>query len=194
MTLLARLRLMPHRQARVLAFALLLAAVGLLLSLAMSVQLPARSGLRAAVATAEDGLVRLRELAARREALRAEVEALRRAPALQNVFLATGSEAQATAALQERVKRAVASGGARLVSLEALPVRSQDGGPQLGLRVRLVADTGALQRLVCALEVGRPFVFLDALYVRSRTAAAAPGEPSLDIRFDVWGFLAPAGS
>lgn len=194
MTVLDRLRLLPPGQARLVAVSLLLAGFGLLLALTLGPYVPARERLQAAIAEVESGLARLHGLAARRDGLQREVEALRRAPVLQNVFLASGSEAQAAATLQERMKRAAAAAGARLISLEALPPRSQDGGEQLGLRVRLVGDTPALQKLVYALEVGRPFVLLDALYVRSRSVAAGSREPHLDIRFDVWGFLAPGGT
>mgnify|MGYP001592621217 FL=1 len=123
--------------------------------------------------------------------------------AMAELLLAGDTDAAATAGLHERVRELIAAARASLISIQPLP--SSEAGPQqaaqpgqppaapagprrIALRVLFAADLPGFQRVVHALESGRPSVLVAALYLRARTSRAA-GEPNpLDVQMDIVAF------
>ncbi len=131
-------------------------------------------------------LERYRRIVARTEAPR--VGAGRSDLPLNGIYLPGDSPAQAVAALQDRVKSAVAEAGARLGSVEVLAPRVDDGVARQAVRARFAADTRSLQQVLHRLEASRPLLLLDNLYVRARDARSDKTRLRLDVRIDVAGF------
>ncbi len=133
----------------------------------------------------------------------ARAAAAAEAQALAELLLAGDTDAAATAGLHERVRELIAAARASLISIQPLP--SSEAGPQqaaqpgqpqaapagprrIALRVQFAADLPGFQRVVHALESGRPSVLVAALYLRARTSRAA-GEPNpLDVQMDIVAF------
>ncbi len=105
-------------------------------------------------------------------------------------LVAAATDSSAAALLQSRLQALIEENSAQLVSLEALDGESQ--GPFRAIRVRAQFATGhnGLQRILHALEDGRPVVFLDNLTVNARTARAFGVERPLDVRVDLTSFRA----
>ncbi|MGQ0676965.1 MAG: type II secretion system protein GspM [Rhodospirillales bacterium] len=119
--------------------------------------------------------------------------------AMVELLLAGNTDAAATAALHDRVRELVAATRATLISIQALP--SAEAGAQsgqsaspptaprrIGLRVQFAADLPGFQRVIHALEGGRPAVVVTNLYLRARTSRAAGDANPLDVQMDLVGF------
>lgn len=123
------------------------------------------------------------QAAARADALTARRDALASDAAIAGLWLAAGSEAQAMAAMQDRVKTVAAGAGATVVT--AQPLGAAAGvSIRARLRVGLSADMKALQATLHALESGSPPVLVEALTIRPR-----PGAGGLDVQVDLAGFV-----
>lgn len=183
---------------RLLAVALLAGAV---LAVALGVVLPLRAlqhGLEGEVAHFRRMLATHEAVAGRRgELTRAAAAADPRAMA--ELLLAGNSDAAATAALHDRVRELIAASRANLISIQALPsseIGAQGGQPasplagprRIGLRVQFAADLPGFQRVVHALESGRPAVLVANMYLRARTARAAGQVNPLDVQMDLVAF------
>jgi len=119
--------------------------------------------------------------------------------AMAELLLAGASDAAATAALHERLRELVAASRASLISIQALPAAEAapqaagqaavSGGPRrVALRVQFAADLPGFQRIVHALESGRPAVVVSAMYLRARSARAAGPANPLDVQMDLVAF------
>ncbi|MSP89373.1 MAG: hypothetical protein EXQ92_11285 [Alphaproteobacteria bacterium] len=125
------------------------------------------------------------QAASRADALAARLAALTADPNTGGVWLAAGSEAQAMATMQDRVKTVAASVGATVVT--AQPLGAAAGAPaRARLRVGLSADTTALQATLHALESGSPLLLVETLTIRPRSSA---GGGILDVQIDLAGFI-----
>lgn len=184
---------MSGRSSRLLALALLLAAFAAAWLLAVEPLLAWRAGAQARLDETAATLARHRAIAARADEIAAEAAALRDLAERESLFLPGASEGQAAAALQDAIKAAMLAADARADSVQALDPATDGGVTTIAMRVRLTADTKSLQRLLHALEAGRPVLLVDGLYVRARTFRAEAAERNLDVRLDVIGF-APAGA
>ena len=185
---------------RLLAVALLAAVV---LGAALGVVLP----LRAMQSGLEQEVAHFRRLLATHEAVAGRRGELTRAAAaadpqvMAELLLSGNSDAAATAALHDRVRELIAASRADLISIQALP--SSEAGPpaqagqpasppagprRIGLRVQFAADLPGFQRVVHALESGRPAVLVSTMFLRARTARAAGQVNPLDVQMDLVAF------
>lgn len=183
---------MSARAGRLVALALLLAALAGLWLVAVAPLLEWRNGAQARLDEAATTLARHRAIASRADEIAAEAAALRDLADRESLFLPGASEGQAAAALQDAIKAAMLTAEARADSIQALDPVVEGALTAIAMRVRLSADTKSLQRLLHALEAGRPVLLVDGLYVRARSFRADAAERNLDIRLDVVGF-APTG-
>jgi general secretion pathway protein M len=137
-------------------------------------------------------------VAARRAELQRAAE-LADPEATAALLLAETTDAAATAALHERLRELIAASRANLISIQALPAAeaappaagqaAAPGGPRrVAVRVQFAADLPAFQRIVHALESGRPAVVVAAMYLRARTARAAGLVNPLDVQIDLVAF------
>lgn len=109
--------------------------------------------------------------------------------------------ALAAANLQQLVGQAISSAGGEVVSTQIL-TREKSGAPipEIGLRVRMRSDTGALVRVLHTLAYHQPLLLVDELEVNSnsRLRAIRPGAGpaattpvALGISFTVTSLTAP---
>lgn len=179
---------MTPRARRLLAVALALVALAGAWFGAVEPLRAWRTTAEARLAETAATLARHRAVATRAEEVAAEAAALREVAAREALFLPGATEGQAAAALQEAVKAAARAADARADSIQALEPTADGSLVRVAMRVRLAADVVALQKLLHALEAGRPIVLIDNLYVRARSLRPGGEEPNLDVRFDVVGF------
>lgn len=164
----------------VLAVALLLVLLGLVLPLGV---LKAR--LASDVAGYNAALAAEGEIERRKAELGQAAIALRNPAQLEGLLLSGASDAAATAALHERVRDLVAAVRANLISIEQLPPGEEGGQRRVSLRVQLACDLPGFQRIVYALEAGRPAVIVTNLYLRARTARASGMANPMDVQMDL---------
>lgn len=179
-----------RRGAALAVLALLLAAP------IIGVVLPLHDRLTRAQREAEElssSLARYRRLAGERGDLARQLDLLTgRGQQSGGAYLRGGSDAVVAATLQNMVKAAVARGRGDLRSTQTLPESKEGGFRRIGVRAMLAADLAGVQAILQALEGGRPLLFVDSLDIRARAGPRQPDdtEPVLEVRFDVYGYLA----
>lgn len=144
-------------------------------------------------------LVRYLRHAATRDGLEKRIGELRRAPSTGEGFLEGNSVALASAHLVKTVKTVVAASGGKLSSTQVLPSKEGERFQQVSVRVTMTADIETVQKVLHALEAGRPYLFLDELNIRQRRARSRrkvnrPPVSRLQVRFNVYGFMNPGAS
>lgn len=163
-----------------LAVAVLLVLLGLVLPLTV---LKAR--LAEEVAQYQAALAAEAEIERRKAELAQAATALRNPAALEGLLLSGASDAAATAALHERVRDLIAAVRANLISIEQLAPGEEGGQRRVALRVQFACDLPGFQRVVYALEAGRPAVIVTNLYLRARTARASGMANPMDVQMDL---------
>lgn len=104
------------------------------------------------------------------------------------LLLAANSDAAGAASMHERVRELIAASRGSLISIQALPAVAEGGHRRVALRVQFAADLPGFQRVLHALEAGRPAVTVNNLYLRARTSRAAGMANPLDVQMDVVAF------
>jgi general secretion pathway protein M len=180
-------------QGRIAALVLLGLVLAAVYALAVQPYLARYQGQQAELAALQDRLVHLERLAQTRPAVHAQLERLRSAEEGHHGYLTGGTPAVATAELQEYVKEVILASGGQLVSTQAVAAENGAGVMPLTVKVTMRGDTESLQRVVYALESGRPMLFLDNVLVRTlgarRMRLGAGREDALEVRFDLTGYL-----
>jgi general secretion pathway protein M len=140
-------------------------------------------------------LQRYREIGARVPALEAQRATLRDAPGSQAGFLQGANEVLIAAQLQDQLKRLVEASQGGLQSTQVLAVRDEGKFRRVAIRGQMVLSMAGLQRVVYGLETGSPTLFLDNLDLRPHVDANTPETSidSLDVGFDLYGYLATGG-
>lgn len=104
----------------------------------------------------------------------------------------------AGAEVQELVRSAVESHGARLGSIQIGQTREEGGHRAVPVTVQLTANVQSLPRLLHMLETQTPFLFVDQMTLRTavfRGFRPNPGvEPDINVQLEVSGFIAGGGS
>ena len=164
----------------VLAIAALLILLGLVLPLTVL-----RARLAEDVTQYQAALAAEAEIERRKAELTQAATTLRNPAALEGLLLSGASDAAATAALHERVGDLIAAVRANLISIEQLPSGEDGGQRRVALRVQFACDLPGFQRIVYALEAGRPAVIVTNLYLRARTARAGGMANPMDVQMDL---------
>ncbi|MEQ1890631.1 MAG: type II secretion system protein GspM, partial [Alphaproteobacteria bacterium] len=110
--------------------------------------------------------------------------------ALAGILLPGKSPAAAAANLQQSLGLLIADSGAMLLSFELLPAANAEDIPLEPIigRIRLTANTPSLQVVLHAMEVHRPLLALDNIFVRARSDQDTVPGGHLDIQMDVSGY------
>lgn len=185
----------PVRRVLALLLLLLLAAIGWRLALAPAWQ--AWQADAQALSEQRDALARLRALAASRARYEAALAEADRTFDVSEGLMAAPSGTLAAADLQQQVKALVEQAGGMLLSVQ--PIDAQQAGPfaRIGLNVRIVTSTDALQQVLHALESSVPIVVIDELLILARTATRGArrgeaGAHELDVRLQLAGYVSSA--
>jgi general secretion pathway protein M len=179
---------------RLIAVALLIAAVALPYRLIVQPLLQSYDERANAAATQYDLLVRYRNLADSRARLRARLQEIQAEPSSQAGYLTGESETLVAAELQNLVRTTVERNGGRLESTQILPPVSEGAFRRVTLRVRMSTDTDGLFRILYDLESTLPYLFLDGLDIasrerRARRSISGPEGGGLSVGYDVYGYM-----
>lgn len=166
-------------------------ALGILACLAGALWLGAAAPLLGWYEARDRALQDQRELLAHMRSVAERLPAARRQAAAQPAdgtdgLLDGGSDAVATAELQERLERLAGPNGVRLSSVESLPPLVLGTMHAAGLRVAGQASWPDVARLLLALDQARPALLVDGLMVH-----AAPGGGDMAVNFTLLGFHGP---
>lgn len=125
--------------------------------------------------------------------LEKQLDRLHRQGATAAGYLDGQNETLVAAALQERLKAAVAETGGRLNSTQVLAGTAKGKTRRVAVRGQMQMSIVALQRVLYTLESGSPYLFVDNLDVRPMVGPRGPqgtdGDGVLDVHFDVYGYM-----
>lgn len=181
------------RSRRAVAVGLLVLVLLALYSFAIDPAVSSYVDSRREAAQLHDELARLQAVGRDVPDLEKQLDRLHRHGATAAGYLDGGNETLVAAALQERLKAAVAETGGRLNSTQVLTGTGQGKTRRVAVRGQMQLNIAALQRVLYALEAGSPYLFIDNLDVRPMVGARGPqstdGDGLLDVHFDVYGYM-----
>ena len=184
---------LPRIQRRILAVLLLLLAMAVVARVLVLPIWTTYTGNRDAIIQTEDNIARYSRLSTQVHALRSAVGELEQADILDRYVLAQESEPLAAAALQDRMKSVVSSGGGTLTSTQVLPTEAEQGFKRVIVNVRMAVSTDALQRVLFELENDLPYLLIDDVVILSRGARKQRRRTQavdlLDVRFNLYGYM-----
>lgn len=187
---------LPPLASRGLALALLAALVALVYAVAVQPLIDDYAETAQSIDRMTALLQRYRGIGAKLAPLQAELVQAQQRQGARDGFFAGTNDTLVAAQLQGRLRSAVESARGELKSTQVLP--SEDDGKMRRVTVRgqMASTLGAVQRVLYDLEASSPYLFIDNLNLRVRTAerrAESPdADPILDVRFDVYGYLSSA--
>ena len=153
----------------------------------------AYQGYQQSIADSRELLLRFGKIAVQHAQIEQTLADIHAWQASQRTQLEAGNATLATAGFQGRIQSTITSNGAVLKSIQTLKAEDEGGHTKLAIRVTFRATTGALFRILYALEGGKPFVFLDRVDIRRPRINArnrAPlEEPHLEVRFDAYVYM-----
>jgi general secretion pathway protein M len=181
----------PPEKRRKAAVAILAAGVVILISLVAVPLWLSHRHYDQALEDVDGRLTRYERLAAARPALEQKLEAVR-AMGSRKYFLKASAASLSAAEMQERVRQYVDANGGRLISVQVGQPRDDGRFRQVTVTMQLNANTPALRKILLAIETAEPYLFVDAIMVRSQVPPgykAPPGsEPEMFIQLEISGY------
>ena len=188
---------LPPRQSRILAVALLAAAVVLAVGVLLAPFLLLHRHYDAAIEALQQRLEVYRRVAAQAPELKKALDAVR-ARNGRRFFLQNVAPNLAGAELQDLVRAAIENNGGRITTIQIAQPREEGRFRQIGVSVQLFATTPNLQKVLYTLETQAPYVLVDNITVRPLNAfrgfkPPAGAEPELSVMLDVSAFTFQEG-
>ncbi|MCD2449131.1 type II secretion system protein GspM [Methylicorpusculum oleiharenae] len=140
-------------------------------------------------------LERYQRVIAKKEAVIENIEQIKQAKSTQNYFSSQGTEALASADLQQFIKTAIANGGGQLTSTQVLPSKTEGEFTRIAVKVRMNGDIETLRSVLFQIESSIPLFVIDDLDIRPergiRNRVTRKIEPSnkLNISFQASSFM-----
>lgn len=143
-------------------------------------------------------LGRFQRVAAQREQVESQLQALQGRRSESNLFLEEGDFNEAAAAMSERLNQMVstqAEGSCQIVSRQPVRARVVERFEKVTVNVRMRCQTGDLMRVLYALETGVPMIIAEELtIIKPRTRRrvnnqVVSADEALDVRFNMSGYL-----
>lgn len=125
--------------------------------------------------------------------LQKQLDDLHRQGATAAGYLEGQNDTLIAAALQDRLKNAVAQTGGRLNSTQVLANTEHTKPHRVAVRGQMQMSLASLQRVLYTLESGTPYLFIDNLEVRPvvgpRGSQPTDTDAVLDVHFDIYGYM-----
>jgi general secretion pathway protein M len=140
-------------------------------------------------------LERYQRVIAKKEAVIANIDSIKESDSTQNYFSSQGTEALASADLQQFIKTAIANGGGQLTSTQVLPSKIEGEFIRIAVKVRMNGDIETLRSVLFQIESSIPLFVIDDLDIRPergiRNRITRKIEPSnkLNISFQASSFM-----
>jgi general secretion pathway protein M len=192
--------MIPLRLRQLLAVLILLSLVSLLLWLVIGPLLSRFQSDEEVIADLQQRLEVYQRLVAELPAQEARLAELKQDDPMLRLVFAESRPALASAELQQQIGQLIGQVEAQVVSTQILSREDAEAPlPAVGLKVHLRGETEQLVRLLYALANHEPLLLVENIVVlsnprvdmqRIRRAADLKAVPSLDVTFDLKGFIA----
>lgn len=140
-------------------------------------------------------LKKYERILAGKDAVVANIEAIKQQHQDQGYFNNQGTSALASAQMQEFIKQAIVQAGGQLSSTQVLPPNNKDNFNRITVSVRMTGNIEVLRSVLYKLETATPLIVIDQLDIRPmrsvRNRITRQIEPSngLNINFQAIGFM-----
>lgn len=84
----------------------------------------------------------------------------------QGYFNSQGTDALASAEMQEFIKKAIVDAGGQLSSTQAIPVTTKDDFSRITIRVRMTGNSEVLRAVLYKIETSTPLIIIDQIDIR----------------------------
>jgi general secretion pathway protein M len=179
-------------QSRYLALGLFVVAVSIAVAAMCWPWLATHSAQAAELEHKQRQIAVYRGLAASEGSMQQQLTALQRRNPAAGFYVTGDTPALASARMQQYVRQVVDQNGGELISTQ-VAASDESTGNVTRLSVHLRADIGALPQILYMLESGKPLLVLDDMTISARlvraVSAGSPPRVSLDMNFDVTGYL-----
>lgn len=192
--------MIPLRLRQLLAVLILLTVVSLLLWLVIGPLLSRFQSDEEIIAGLQQRLTVYQRLVAELPAQEARLAELKRSDPMTRLVFAETRPALAGAELQQQIGQLIGTIGAQVISTQILSLEDAEAPlPAVGIKVHMRGETEQLVRLLYELAHHQPLLLVENIVVlsnprvdmqRIRQAADLKAVPSLDITFDLKGFIA----
>ncbi|SDH69109.1 Type II secretion system (T2SS), protein M subtype b [Pseudomonas benzenivorans] len=192
--------MIPLRLRQLLAVLILLVLVSLLLWLVIGPLLSRFQSDEEIIAGLQQRLTVYQRLVAELPAQEARLAELKRSDPMTRLVFAETRPALAGAELQQQIGQLIGTIGAQVISTQILSLEDAEAPlPAVGIKVHMRGETEQLVRLLYELANYEPLLLVENIVVlsnprvdmqRIRQAADLKAVPSLDITFDLKGFIA----
>ena len=192
--------MIPLRLRQLLAVLILLVLVSLLLWLVIGPLLSRFQSDEEIIAGLQQRLTVYQRLVAELPAQEARLAELKRSDPMTRLVFAETRPALAGAELQQQIGQLIGTIGAQVISTQILSLEDAEAPlPAVGIKVHMRGETEQLVRLLYELAHHQPLLLVENIVVlsnprvdmqRIRQAADLKAVPSLDITFDLKGFIA----
>lgn len=179
-------------QRRGLAAAVLVIAIGLLLSATALPLWLANAARQDTLDQLYERMLRYEQIAARDGELLPQYQALKQAQMSTGHFLKSSTVAVAGADLQRLTKAIATRNGAWVVSTQILPAANEDGFARIALKVRLRGELPAILQSFYDIETDNVFMFLDSISLRENNLRRRPGQVEMhlmDAEFELIAYM-----
>ena len=132
-------------------------------------------------------------------ALQARLDSARASREQDAFYLAATDSSLGGIALQRRIEALVAASGGSLTSIQILPSQAEGSATRIGVRLRFMGATEALQKLLYGIESNQPALFIGTSNIRAlrRQSRRIPGRKQqpkntlsdLNVNLDVHGYI-----
>ena len=194
--------MIPLRLRQLLAVLILLILVSLLLWLVIGPLLSRFKSDEEIIAGLQQRLEVYQRLVAELPAQEARLAELKRSDPMTRLVIAETRPALASAELQQQIGQLIGTIGAQVISTQILSLEDAESPlPAVGIKVHLRGETEQLVRLLYELANHEPLLLVENIVVlsnprvnmrRTRQVADLKAVPSLDVTFDLKGFIARA--
>jgi general secretion pathway protein M len=161
-------------------------------------------GMDEQIARDSDQIIRYRQLLATLPSLKAALAEEKAKDDYKAFYFDAATSALAGAQLQTDVQEMVRAAGARPISTQVLPVKTDEQPLRVRIRTQFQGDTEDLLDILFRVEQARPFLFVDQMSIRSTMPRARPSRRTsrrsvrraraqsqvgqLTVRLDVFGY------
>jgi general secretion pathway protein M len=132
---------------------------------------------------------------ANKDSVMASMENIKQQHEQQGYFNSQGTDALASAEMQEFIKKAIVEAGGQLSSTQSIPVSTKGDFTRITVRVRMTGNSEVLRTVLYKIETSTPLIVIDQIDirpvrgVRNRTTREIEPSNDLNVNFQAATFM-----
>ncbi len=125
-------------------------------------------------------LQQYQKILAKKDSVVASMASIKDQHDVQGYFNSQETDALASAAMQEFIKKSIVDAGGQLSSTQAIPVSTKDDFSRITIRVRMTGDSEVLRAVLYKIETSTPLIIVDQIDIRPMRGQRNPMTRQID--------------